>query len=232
MPDIDCLLWTTGATLLKKWSFAGVFDLAMAILYEDLPAFDPISRQFIHPSLHSDWLIKDGIVAKDFIEKLRFRESDVRKFESKHLSDHKSMEVEPMADDRENVYRKTLEKIIEGAEHLDCEHCITMEFARRGLVDLKKMGPSKNESQELGRLRREKEKWNLSIEAAVKSAIHFSREAKKSVTRAELLDFVYKEVNKTVTSTSIDKIWKAFPDDLKKDAGRPKKKKKPQKYSN
>jgi hypothetical protein len=232
MPEIDCLLWPTGGALLKRWPFVDAFELAMAILYKGLPAFDPISREFIDPTFANRWLLKDGIAAKDFIEQLRFRESDVREFESKHFSDHKSMEVEPMADDRENVYRKTLEKIIDSATERGCEHCITKLYAKKGLLDLKKMGPSKNESQELGRLRKEKEKWNLSIEAAVKSAIHFCRDAKKPVTHAELSDFVYKEVNKTVTTTSIDKIWKAFPDDLKKDAGRPKTMKKPQKYSN
>jgi hypothetical protein len=163
MPDIDCLLWTDGATLLKKWSFADAFDLAMAIMYKGLPAFDPISRQFVHPSLHSDWLLKEGIAAEEFIAKLRFRESDVKEFESKHFSDYKGTEVQPIADNRENVYRKTLETIIVSATYSGCNYCMVKHYAKKGLADLIKMGSSKNESQELGRLKREKEKWNLSV---------------------------------------------------------------------
>ena len=105
-------------------------------------------------------------------------------------------------------------------------------FAKKGLIDLKKMRLSKSEDQELGRLRKEKLKWDLSLEAAVKSAIYFSREAETPVKHKDLEDFIYKKVHKSVPTTSIERIWKSFPDELKKNAGRPQKKKKPPKYTN
>ena len=74
MPDIDGLEWITGAILRQRWPFADAFELAMMILNKGLPAFDPISREFIVPTLHDHWLLKEVIADEGFIENLRFRE--------------------------------------------------------------------------------------------------------------------------------------------------------------
>ncbi len=226
MPDSNSLFWITGADLFKRWSFLDAFELAMSIINDGLPAYDSRTYQFIHPNFHYSWLIKDGKADKDFIEKLRFRESDVLEFESKYFANNKRAAVDSAQTYEENTIKGILKQIIGVSEELLCEHCVAKLFAKKALIVLKQSGLLKKESQELGRLRREIERWNISIDAAVKSALHFSK-SKAPVKRDELKDFIYRECNKKVTDTAIDKIWKALPERLKKNAGRPKKEKNP-----
>lgn len=77
------------------------------------------------------------------------------------------------------------------------------------------------EAQELGRLRNEKDKWDASIVAALHIGLYCAQ-LDHSITRAELADEVYK-VDPKIPDTTIEKIWKAIPIDLRKAAGRPKK---------
>jgi hypothetical protein len=226
MPDTNSLIWISGADLLKRWPFLDAFELAMSIFDKGLRAFDPYTHQFIIPGLHSSRLIKDGIANKNFIEKLRFRESDVLEFESNHFADDKGAAVDSALKDEEDAIKDILKKILDVHDKLLCENCVTKLLAKKALITLKKSGLQNKESQELGRLRREIERWHISIDTAVKSTLHFSK-SKTPVKRDELKDFIYRECNNKVTDTAIEKIWKALPERLKKNAGRPKKEKNP-----
>ncbi len=78
---------------------------------------------------------------------------------------------------------------------------------------------SGKEAQELGRLRKEKAKWNSSIVAAVQIGLSCGN-LEERITRAQLQDKVY-EIDSDIPNTVIDKIWKALPENVKQQAGRP-----------
>jgi hypothetical protein len=81
---------------------------------------------------------------------------------------------------------------------------------------------SREESQELGRLRREKKKWDKSLEAAIHAALFFQG---KKLTRKNLSEELYKF---GLPDASLEIIWKGLREKgLTKDAGRPKKEKNP-----
>ncbi len=85
------------------------------------------------------------------------------------------------------------------------------------------MALSAEEKRELGRLRREKAKWDKSIEAAVQIG-RLCANIDHEITRAELADRIY-EIDDRIPNTTIDKIWKSIPEEHRKAAGAPKKKK-------
>jgi hypothetical protein len=76
-------------------------------------------------------------------------------------------------------------------------------------------------NRELGRLRREKEKWNSSIDVAVKIGI-FCHQQNRVFNRHEIEDEVFRIV-KNLPGTTFEKIWKAIPEQYKSKGGRPKK---------
>ena len=85
----------------------------------------------------------------------------------------------------------------------------------------------KNDARELGRLRQEKSKWDNSIKAAVLIGIfcdQLSTEGIK-ITKAKLQDEIHKIGFKDLPKTTIEKIWKALPEQHRKKAGRPPKEK-------
>ena len=86
---------------------------------------------------------------------------------------------------------------------------------------------SANDARELGRLRTEKHKWDDSISAAVQIGIlcrELSEESQQ-ITRAMLEDKIHIFGYKDLPKTTIEKIWKAIPDQHRKKAGRPSKEK-------
>jgi hypothetical protein len=76
------------------------------------------------------------------------------------------------------------------------------------------------EARELGQLREEKKKWDASIDVAVQTGIHCVKRG-DVITRDQLTDFIVKIA--VLPDTTIDKIWKALPDQYRKASGRPKK---------
>jgi hypothetical protein len=88
--------------------------------------------------------------------------------------------------------------------------------------DSSKSSLSPEEARELGRLRREKDKWDSSVEAAVTMAL-FCRDLGHPITKAQLQDEIYK-IDSDLPMSTIEMIWKALPEDLKQGAGRPRKK--------
>ena len=80
-----------------------------------------------------------------------------------------------------------------------------------------------NDARELGRLKREKIKWDDSIAAAVNIGF-FCSKLDHPIKRDELKDKIYFNGYKDPPDTTIEKIWKAIPETLKKKAGRPSKK--------
>jgi len=87
--------------------------------------------------------------------------------------------------------------------------------------DIDNTGLTAREKRELGMLRTEKNKWDSSIIAALHIGMYCS-ELDHPITHDELTDEVYK-IDDKIPDTTIDKIWKAIPKELRKDAGRPKK---------
>lgn len=80
------------------------------------------------------------------------------------------------------------------------------------------------ERQELGRLRREKERWDKSIDAAVRAGIYcfqkYIEDSEHKPTRGDIEDFLHKfELPKTTT----DKIISAIPANYRQGTGAPKK---------
>ena len=76
-------------------------------------------------------------------------------------------------------------------------------------------------NRELGQLRREKEKWNSSIDVAVKIGI-FCQQENRVFNRHEIEDEVFR-IDKTLPHTTFERIWKAIPQQYKSKGGRPKK---------
>lgn len=80
--------------------------------------------------------------------------------------------------------------------------------------------------KELGTLRREKEKWDLSVEAAVVVGLYCARDdVQKPVTRPSLKDHLHESGIKDLPDTTFDKIWGHIPPKFKHRGGRPKGKK-------
>lgn len=81
------------------------------------------------------------------------------------------------------------------------------------------------ERRELGILREEKKKWDLSVKAAVYATLQansFLKNKGQNITRDELKDKLYKDFPSLIDS-SFEKIWKALREkDLTKGSGRPK----------
>ena len=77
------------------------------------------------------------------------------------------------------------------------------------------------EKRELGQLRREKEKWDSSINVAVKIGI-FCQEQNKHLNRHEIWDQVIQH-DKNLPDTAIEMIWKAISPKFRSKGGRPKK---------
>ena len=86
------------------------------------------------------------------------------------------------------------------------------------------------DARELGRLRREKFKWDDSIKASVHIGIFCNESLEKGVkiTKRKLEDKIFKLGFKDLPNTTIEKIWKALPEKYKKKAGRPSKKQEPE----
>lgn len=80
---------------------------------------------------------------------------------------------------------------------------------------------SAKEQRELGRLQREKAKWDKSLEAAVHIGTFYAQ-LDHQITRKELADEIYK-IDPNLPNTTIDKIWKSIPEQHRKGAGAPKK---------
>ena len=83
---------------------------------------------------------------------------------------------------------------------------------------------SPKESQELGRLRKEKEKWDDSIKAAVQAAIYCEKQGKK-VTKKQIWDELSQHSLDNIPNTTFDKIWRAIPSEYRSIGGRPPKNK-------
>jgi hypothetical protein len=77
------------------------------------------------------------------------------------------------------------------------------------------------EKRELGQLRREKEKWDSSINVAVKIG-GYCQEQNRVLNRHEIWDQVI-HIDKNLPDTTIEKIWKAIPQQYKSKGGHPKK---------
>jgi len=78
------------------------------------------------------------------------------------------------------------------------------------------------DAKELGRLRREKEKWDKSIEAAVTAAL-FCFDQGERITRKQLWSVLSEKGFRDIPDTTFDKIWKAIPSKYRNLGGRPKK---------
>lgn len=78
------------------------------------------------------------------------------------------------------------------------------------------------EARELGQLRKEKNKWDKSIEAAIEATI-FCKDQKTPVTRKQLWDVLKKKELGNIPDTTFEKIWKFIPEALRNSGGRPKK---------
>ena len=81
---------------------------------------------------------------------------------------------------------------------------------------------SDKDARLLGQLKREKEKWSLSLEAAIKIGLYLST-INNEITRNDLFAKLDKDGFSDLPDTTIEKIWKAIPNNYKKSAGRPKK---------
>lgn len=97
------------------------------------------------------------------------------------------------------------------------------------LVENDKYAPSEpldaNGKKELGELRVEKEKWHLSIMAAVHIGL-FAEKQKEELTRDQIKDEMCAAGFSTVPDTTFEKIRKALPSEYRKGSGRPKDKSK------
>lgn len=79
------------------------------------------------------------------------------------------------------------------------------------------------ERRRLGQLEREKEKWDIAIQAAVDLSIYcLNLREGTEITRAIVEDFLHKK-KYSLPSTTVEKLWKALPGDFKSKGGRPKK---------
>jgi hypothetical protein len=82
---------------------------------------------------------------------------------------------------------------------------------------------SVKEKRELGRLRKEKGKWNESIEAAVEAGLHYAKFPEgETLTKDAFADFIYEAGFKTLPDSTVEKIRAALPDEIKHKGGRPK----------
>jgi hypothetical protein len=78
------------------------------------------------------------------------------------------------------------------------------------------------ERRELGQLRREKQKWDYSIRAAVLAALYCGNQ-EQPVTRKQLQNELYQNGFKELHDSVFEKIWNTIPEKYRSSGGRPKK---------
>lgn len=76
------------------------------------------------------------------------------------------------------------------------------------------------EKREFGQLKREKEKWDASIQAALLVGM-FVQEKNQVLKRKDVKDQLYK-IDSTLPDTAFEKIWKAIPSQYRHKGGRTK----------
>lgn len=81
---------------------------------------------------------------------------------------------------------------------------------------------SPKEVRELGQLRKEKNKWDKSIVAAIETAF-FCKDQKIPVTKNQLWNNLEKKKLADIPNTTFEKIWKSIPEAFRSSGGRPKK---------
>ena len=108
---------------------------------------------------------------------------------------------------------------IEDIKHLEKQYGMTNLRGGDGL--------SSEDARELGRLRREKSKWDDSIKASVLIGIFCNKSLKQGekITRDMLAQKIFDLGLNDMPNTTIDKIWKTIPERYRKKADRPTKKK-------
>lgn len=79
------------------------------------------------------------------------------------------------------------------------------------------------EKRELSQLRRQKEKWDQSIQASAKAS-QFAFSENRRITRNELWTELKNHGFKDIPDTTFEKIWKAIPEQYRNQGGRPKEK--------
>jgi hypothetical protein len=75
------------------------------------------------------------------------------------------------------------------------------------------------ENRELGQLRREKNKWDNSIAAAVQVGVYCANLG-RALMRREVVDFV-NNIDNAIPLSAIEQMWKALPIKYRKGSGRP-----------
>jgi hypothetical protein len=219
MPDIDSLQWISGEELLQLWPL-DAFEIAMALARGELVAYDPVYSEPVVGESNFKMLLKNNNENRthSLISRYKFQLSEVIKFESKYLANQRRKEDVREDNNQLEIYAP-FKKIIKAIEEIGCEHCAAKLVAKRELINFKKQEIKGNDKRELGRLKREKKKWDLSIKAALEVGL-LCNQSEEPLKRADLRDFLYNK-NFDLPDTTIEKIWKAIPEKLKKSAGRP-----------
>lgn len=123
----------------------------------------------------------------------------------------------------------------EEVNHFDADHMTDFVFNPEDVLNFEKehglipIQDSKSDgdklppedARELGQLRAQKERMDITIAAAVHVGI-FCAEIGRPIVRREAQDFV-NEFDMHVTDISIDKMWRALPEKYRKGPGRPRK---------
>jgi len=120
------------------------------------------------------------------------------------------------ADEAFHIHPDGLKFRSEDIENFQLEN----EHLFKNKTDIREQIMDAKASQELGRLRREKEKWDSAIDVAVKIGL-FCHEQNKKLKRKEVWDHVI-HIDKNLPDTTIEKIWRAIPKQYRSQGGRPK----------
>ncbi len=206
------LPYINAKNLMKRWNI-DLDGLFQCIHLLELPVYDnSLKEQSRFPSEIKKIYDKKGDLVHEYLTN-----------GSLH---YQLWELQSLFPDWPDIEEKTVSEMIspyyfriEDIKHLEKKYGMTEVKGGNGL--------SSEDARELGRLRRERSKWDDSIKASLQIGLfcnEVSKESKK-ITRDMLTDKLFELGFNELPKTTIEKIWKAIPEKYRKKAGRPPKNK-------
>lgn len=207
------LNWITGKRLLERWNLE-VRELHLCI-QSGLPVYNPNFELEesgpIYTKVPNPDYDPNEILSKKYI----IKKNNLHDFKVLLSS---SFPVTATGLTRDKILNNLLFKL-EDVEQFEKKLSKTIQIEKDTLTP--------KEAQELGRLRREKSKWDDSIKASLHIGLFCNELSKqdKKITRDMLSQKLFDLKFKDLPNTTIEKIWKAIPEKYRKKAGRPPKNK-------
>ena len=200
MPKIE-VPWINGKRLMERWDI-NLDELYQAIFFLHLPVYN------------SNYERQEGVEFKEYDVN-----GDIGRIYGNNLYELNQLTLAPQWP---YIWGESVDEVLRSL-HFYMKDVNEFEKKHSKIIQIEKDTLTPKEAQELGRLRREKSKWDDSIEAALQIGLFCNELSKQDekITRDMLSQKLFDLKFKDLPNTTIEKIWKAIPEKFRKKAGRP-----------